>query len=262
MNLSEARRHAEAQWTAHPCGAVEGLNTTLDYFLAVERARYLQQAWQHLYFGFDRFAGKRVLEIGIGQGTDLVQFAKGGAECYGIDITDTHLDLARSNFALRGLKAELSKADATAIPYPDAYFDAVYSFGVIHHIPDADKVVREIKRVLKPDGDFMLALYRRWSFFHACVLLRGFLQGKLFRLGYSGLLATIEAGADGKEIKPYVRLYTLHSLRKLLRGFSVQDASVHGLSLGAREKNWMRPALDALTPVLGWYLACRARVAI
>lgn len=252
MDTLEARRQAEAQWTANPCGAIGGSNTTLDYFLAVERARYTQQSWQRDYFAFDSFGGKRVLEIGVGQGTDLVQFAQGGAECYGIDITDAHLILASRNFRLRGLTVDLRKADATTIPYPDGYFDAVYSFGVLHHIPDAEAVIREIRRVLKPGGEVMLAVYHRHSKDHASLFVRGLLSGRLFKVGYSGLLATIEAGANGTTIKPYVRLYSKADMRRVLSGFTVRDISIKQLHAPRA------PFLSAFEGWFGWYVACQA----
>src|SRR4051812_12549275 len=155
MDLADARRHAQAQWTANPCGSTGGDPSTLEYFLEVERERYRQQPWQHAFFRFEDFSAKRVLEIGTGHGTDLAQFAKAGAICHGVDITDAHLKLTERNFALRGFQVELKKADATALPYPDNYFDAVYSFGVLHHIPDAGAVISEVLRVLKPSGILM-----------------------------------------------------------------------------------------------------------
>src|SRR6185503_12457249 len=78
-------------------GAVDGDLTSLAYFLEVERTRYAQQAWQRRVFPFDRCRGQRVLEIGVGLGTDLAQFAKAGAICHAIDITDRHLEAAARN---------------------------------------------------------------------------------------------------------------------------------------------------------------------
>jgi len=232
---------------------------SLDYFAAVERERYRQQPWQQGFFQFNSFVGKRVLEIGVGQGTDLVQFAMVGAECHGIDITDEHLERARRNFQLRRLPVALRKADATSIPYPDEHFDAVYSFGVLHHVPDIEDAVREIRRVLKPGGILMLALYRKWSFFHLYLLIiRGILQGRLLRLGYAGLLSTIESGADGLQHRPYVRLYSRREVHELLRNFQIDRLNVHHLFLGRFERPWLRPALRLLEPVLGWYFAVRA----
>ena len=138
---TSARDHATRQWNATACGELEGDKTTLEYFLQVERERYLQQPWQHGYFNYGAFAGQRVLEIGVGQGTDLIQFARGGANCFGIDITENHLLLTRANFGLQGKQVELHKADATKLPFANDSFDCVYSFGAIHHIPEAHAVI-------------------------------------------------------------------------------------------------------------------------
>lgn len=262
---AQARHAATLQWNSLACGEIDGDKHRLDYFDRVAAERYRQQPWQHDYFGFDRFAGKDVLEIGIGQGTDLLQFAKGGAHCHGVDITENHLMLTQRNFALRGLAVDLHKADATALPFADASLDCVYSFGVIHHIPEAERVISEVHRVLKPGGEVMVAFYYRWSAFHLFqkLLLDGIGRAKLFRLGYAGLLATIETGADGRRVKPYVMLYTKASMRRLFGAFDIEDVSIHQLSLDhflpARLCGQMVHRQIPLADRLGWYVACRAR---
>ncbi len=258
-----AREEAVKQWTANPCGAVAGDESSLEYFLDVERSRYQQQPWQRERFGFEKYTGRRVLEIGVGLGTDLAQFGKAGAECHGIDITDRHLELTARNFTLRGLAVTLKKCDATRIEYPSEHFDVVYSFGVIHHIPDAAAVLREIRRVLKPGGRCLVALYHSYSLFHLYMLLvRGILLGRLSRLGYAGLMATIEGGADGVEIKPYVKLYSRREVKALFADFDVAAVSVHHVELGRLSATLMgrlsRPLLKTLEPLLGWYVVCEA----
>jgi len=258
-----ARENAVRQWSDHPCGAVAGDEHTLDYFLEVERLRYEAQPWQRPLFRFDDFAERRVLEIGVGLGTDLVQFAKTGALCHGVDITDRHLELTARNFALRGLPVDLRRCDATRIEHPDASFDVVYSFGVIHHVPDAPAVVREIERVLKPGGRCLVALYHKGSFFHLyMVLVRGLLLGRLFRLGYDGLMATVEAGADGVRTKPYVKVYSRREVRALFSAFRVNRIAVRHVEIGRFKDRLVgrlvAPLLRALEPLLGWYVVCDA----
>jgi ubiquinone/menaquinone biosynthesis C-methylase UbiE len=263
MREAAARENAVKQWTVNPCGAVAGDESTLEYFLEVERRRYQEQPWQRERFGFERFGGQRVLEIGVGLGTDLVQFAKAGACCHGVDITDRHLELTARNFALRGLAVELKQGDATRIDYPDASFDVVYSFGVLHHFPDAEAAAREIRRVLRPGGRCFVALYHKGSFFHLYMLLvRGVLQGRLLRLGYEGLMATVEGGADGVVIRPYVKLYSRREARRLLSDFRIDRVSVHHVEIGRfRERlvgKLVAPVLARLEPLLGWYVVCDA----
>jgi ubiquinone/menaquinone biosynthesis C-methylase UbiE len=258
-----ARVNAVRQWSEHPCGAVTGDEHTLEYFLEAERLRYEAQPWQRPLVRFEQFAGRRVLEIGVGLGTDLVQFAKAGADCHGVDITDRHLELTERNFALRGLSVELKSCDATRLEYTEACFDLVYSFGVIHHIPDAGAVVQEIERVLKPGGRCLVALYHKGSFFHLyMVLVRGLLRGRLFRLGYDGLMATVEAGADGVRTKPYVKVYSRREVRALFSTFRIDRVAVRHVEIGRFRTRLVgrlvAPLLRLLEPVLGWYVICDA----
>ncbi len=261
---SSARQHAMRQWNTTACGELAGDKDGHDYFLNVERERYLQQPWQREFFRFDTFSGQRVLEIGVGHGTDLMQFARSGATCAGVDITDNHLQLTARNFQLQGKEVELLKADATSLPFADNSFDCVYSFGVIHHIPEAQAVAREIFRVLRPGGKVMAGFYYKWSAFHLFMkLLRnGIGSGWLWTKGYAGLLATIERGADGVGVKPFVKLYSKREVRRLFSCFDIADVSIHQLSadhyyppaLG----RLLRPLIPKLEGVMGWYVVCLA----
>lgn len=272
----DAREGARALWNERACGELPGDKLSLEYFERVDADRFAQQSWAPQYFEFTSFAGKRVLEIGVGQGTDLARFAAGGAECYGVDITENHLEMTRRNFQARGLTVQLRKADATQLPFDDDYFDCVYSFGVLHHIPEIEKVLSEIERVLKPGGSLRIALYYKWSAFHVfSILLTGLLSGKLFRLGYAGVLARIETGADGQKVKPYVRLWSKSEVRRLLKRFESDDISIHQLFLShvvpffgvvrlRRYRIGRKLAeLSERTRLpggwFGWYVAARAR---
>lgn len=257
----DARVNAQKQWNARACGELPGDKQSLNYFDAVACDRYAQQPWMHEYFRFERFAGQHVLEIGIGQGTDMMQFAQAGAVCHGVDITDNHLKLTARNATLRGIEVDLHEVDATRLPFADNSMDCVYSFGVLHHIPEIDRVVREIHRVLKPGGRVMIALYYKWSAFHLfCKLLaNGLRNGWLFTKGYDGLLSTIEMGADGAEIKPYVRLFDKRAICRLMKNFQPLDLSVHQLH---EDHFWppfigrvLRGQLVRLEPYMGWYVA-------
>ncbi len=262
---TSARESAARLWNATACGELAGDKGNIDYFLRVERDRYAQQPWQHGYYRFGSFAGKRVLEIGVGQGTDLMQFARGGAACAGVDITDNHLLLTQRNFSLQGKQVELYKADATALPFPDHSLDCVYSFGVIHHIPEAQRVMAEIFRVLRPGGEVMTAFYYKWSAFHLFtkILCHGIRCRWLWSKGYAGLLATIESGADGVSVKPFVKLYSKREVRRLFAAFDIEDISVHQLMADhfypAALGRLLRPAIPRLEGAMGWYVACSAR---
>src|SRR5262245_41172497 len=112
----EARTEAAKQWNARACGELEGSKETIEYFQRVEADRYARQPWQRDYFRFQDFAGKKVLEIGIGQGSDLLQFGRAGAECHGVDITQNHIELTRKNFELNRIPVDIRNSDATKLP--------------------------------------------------------------------------------------------------------------------------------------------------
>src|ERR1044071_8414907 len=130
QNSALWKQRAREQWSANPCGAhvAQGLEFgTRDYFDAIEAYRYREYApWMKEALGFDRYSGKRVLEIGCGTGTDLLQFARGGARVTGIDLTPRSVEIARRRFDLYGAKGEFAIGDAENVPFPGESFDLVY----------------------------------------------------------------------------------------------------------------------------------------
>ena len=153
-------------WQAHPCGTKfsDAEMGTREFFERVEAHRYTKEWHIPGAADFARTCGLRVLEIGCGLGTDGAQFATAGANYTGVDLTDAAVDLARRNFELHHLPGEFLVADAENLDLPDESFDLVYSHGVLHHTPDTARAVREIHRVLKPDGRAVVMLYHRDSY--------------------------------------------------------------------------------------------------
>ncbi len=264
MTLTPYNDAAIRHWTRNPCGAIDGLDEfSLEYFAAVERYRYESYApWMRSFVNFDGYAGSKLLEVGVGQGTDLVQFARGGTEVHGIDITARHLDLAAQNFALLGLRCDLRYATAAAMPYASACFDVVYSFGVLHHTDDIERCIAECHRVLRPGGELILGVYHKFSLFHAyTILVNGILRGGLWRLGYKGLMSRIESGADGIEMTPLVTTYSKRQLETLLHNFSDVQFAVQHLSaaeFGVLGKLVPRTILQRAAKRVGWYIFARA----
>jgi ubiquinone/menaquinone biosynthesis C-methylase UbiE len=264
LRLTPANNAAIEQWTNQPCGALDNSGgSSLAYFEAVERDRYENYApWMRTFLNFSSYAGKRLLEVGVGQGTDLVQFAKAGADVSGIDITQRHLNLAARNFELRGLHANLQRAAAAAIPFEDDSFDVVYSFGVLHCTDNTVRCLSECHRVLKPGGELILAMYYKYSFFHAyTILVNGILRGKLRKLGYKGLMSLIESGADGVRFVPLVKTYSRRQLRNILEDF--RDVRFYVRHLTPNDFGRLRCLVPAAWAEragrhVGWYLFARA----
>jgi SAM-dependent methyltransferase len=149
---------------------------------------------------FDRARGLRVLEVGCGAGTDLVRFARGGAIVTGVDVASSAIELARRNFDIQGLTADLRVANGEALPFADAAFDLVYAHGVVQYTANDRRLVEECRRVLRPGGQAIFQVYNRVSWLNAL--------SKLMKVGLE------------HEDAPVLGKYTIGEFRALLSGFS------------------------------------------
>jgi len=264
ISAEEYKVETRKQWNATPCGTDEALNRlgkgSLAFFDAVRRSRYeVTDAWMTRVMNFHSAAGKRLLEVGYGMGTDLLTWCENGAEVHGIDLTEEHHRLAVENFGLHNCHADLRVGDAAKLPFEDESFDIVYSHGVLHHTPDIEQCLSEIRRVLRPGGRLILGLYHKWSAFHiySKIFYDGLVRGLLFTHGYAGLMATLERGADGARIRPLVRTYSRGEVRRLLSSYSDVDIKVAGLggeSLPRIGRFIPGAVIRKLEPWLGWYV--------
>jgi SAM-dependent methyltransferase len=274
-------------WSAHPCG--DNVFGPPDgdqpedheaFFARYDAAKYRLEP--HIPECLDRLdiAGRRVLEIGLGQGSEAEQLIRRGALWTGVDLTETAVERTGTRLALRKLPFEdLRQASVLNLPFPDASFDVVFSHGVLHHVPDILGAQREIRRVLKPDGELVVMLYARWSlnYLIAIGLLRRaalLAVSPLMRRGPSGdrrsiLRAHVEnarrlgllrylrmenfvhRNTDGPD-NPFSRVYDIRRVRRDFPDFQVRGA----------EKRFMHaPPLRVHgligESVLGWHLWVR-----
>jgi len=136
---------------------------------ALVQRRY-EARWMERLGG--RTDGLRVLEIGCGRGvgTQIIFEQFGARAVHAFDFDPDMVSLARRRLADYGPeRLRLSVGDVTAIDEPEASFDAVFDFGIIHHVPDWPAAVAEVRRVLKPGGRFFFEevtrhALERWSY--------------------------------------------------------------------------------------------------
>jgi ubiquinone/menaquinone biosynthesis C-methylase UbiE len=196
VNDEVLKQQVREYWNAHPCGTQF---THLEwgskqFFNEVERFRYEIQPFMRTLMEFENFRGKRLLEIGCGLGTDLLQFAHAGALVSGVDLTSASIELVRKRFALECIRVDAQVADAEHLPFADNSFDVVYSFGVLHHTPDTQMAIAEVYRVLKPGGLIIIMLYHKNS-------IHVYLGALLYRISH-----TLRPGARSL-VEEWVRVY-------------------------------------------------------
>ena len=222
-----------AHWEEQACGTRDlPIEDRRRFFTELERERY---AWEPYIPGFARFergAGLHVLEIGVGAGTDFINWVRGGAKATGIDLTESGVDLTRERLALEGLRAEVRQGDAEQLPFVTNSFDIVYSWGVLHHSPDTSRAIGEVKRVLRPGGIALVMIYhsRSWVGFMLW-LLHCLAKGRLWKSPSWAMYHYLES--------PGTKAYTREEALKLFDGFSsvrVRTLLSHGDQL------LMRPA--------------------
>jgi SAM-dependent methyltransferase len=141
-----------AHWEAETCGT-RGVDTGArrEFFDQIERERYAWEPYIKPFARFERGRGKRVLEVGVGAGTDFINGVRAGADATGVDLTARGVELTRERVALEGFNATVAQADAERLPFADASFDHAYTVTVLEEC-DADVALRELLRVVKPGG--------------------------------------------------------------------------------------------------------------
>ena len=152
-------------WNQSPCGSQHAASAkySLSYFRQIEEYRYRAEPELFSFAQFTRYRGWRVLEIGVGIGTDFMQWARAGCRATGLDLTEDGVRHVKRWLELESLDGEVGRANAEWLPFDDGSFDLVYSWGVLHHAPDTAKCIREAVRVARPGGTCKIMLYHRCS---------------------------------------------------------------------------------------------------
>lgn len=243
-----------------------------EYLAEVER-RFLAEAWFAQAPGtppfsglipFGELSGRDVLEIGCGTGVHARLLAQSGARVSAVDLTSTAVELTTRRLELAGLEADVREADAEALPYADASFDYVWSWGVIHHSESTGRVIAEIARVLRPGGRLALMVYHRSSitFWLNYVAYRGVVRGGLLRESPDQLA---NRWSDGVIARHYTRSDLTHALAPHFEGIATQvmGQMSEALPLPTRIRSGVARVVpgglrQALLRRYGWFLFATA----
>ncbi len=151
----------------------------------------------------NKLQGKRVLDVGCGIGTELVQFARNGADVAGVDLCSRSIELAKENFRVNGLSADLQVMNGEDLQFESEHFDFVYARMPLQYTQRPEKMVAEIHRVLRRGGKATLIVFNRFSWLNLVSKLSG-----------ENLL---------HEDAPVFNLYTPAEFRSLLHRFGELD---------------------------------------
>jgi SAM-dependent methyltransferase len=126
--------------------------------LPSEESYYLLNRWKS--------QGKlRFLDLGCGKGRHSLFFAKNGFEVYALDISESGISILEDIVKRENLKINTYICDMHSLPFPSSYFDCILAYHVIYHTNrrGLEKIISEIKRVLKDDGEIFVTFNSKQS---------------------------------------------------------------------------------------------------
>ena len=258
-------------WNALPCNIRHSTKSvgTREYFDEVERRKYFVEPHIPEFADFPKWAGRRVLEIGCGLGTDTVNFARAGAEVTAVELSDESAALARRRAEVFGLtdRVTIHVGNAEELPQILApqMFDLVYSFGVIHHSPNPRRILEQARRFMTPQSELRLMVYSRISYKLFWIMKQ---EGVWDLSRIDELVARHSEAQTGS---PVTYTYTHETARALLEGFRILDihkAHIFTWDIDAYTRYEYQKApewagvddaeLARLERELGWHLLVRA----
>ena len=215
-------------WDRRPCNVRHSPLQigTRAYFDEVEARKYTVEPHIPIFAEFDRWRDKRVLEIGCGIGTDTIRFARAGAHVTAVDISPESLKLARQRSERYGLSEAISFYNANAEELssivPPRPFDLVYSFGVIHHTPHPERVIKQVRLHYAQQGTVLkLMVYNRYSWKVLWTLM------SYGRCQFWSLDRLIAKHSEAQSGCPVTYTFSPATLRRLIgSGFQVDEIRV------------------------------------
>ena len=200
-----------------------------DHIKDSDTEKFSKHLWK-----FDKNRGKKVLDIGCGPAGWLVRnYAKNGAEVFGIDFAKNAIGILKKGLKIYGLEAKLFRAEAEKLPFMNNYFDFVSASGSIDHSLDTQKCVNEIYRVLKRGGETTVSLYYKSIllnrlFFPITILFIKLLLKAPYREGMKqakspeDLLRKIDGDNN-----PHTIMFTRKEVMKLFNKFEIINIECH-----------------------------------
>jgi ubiquinone/menaquinone biosynthesis C-methylase UbiE len=214
---ASAKLSVRDHWEAETCGTRDSKTSDARArAIEIKEARYRYIPEIPSFADFASARDKKVLEIGVGAGTDFSQWVAAGADAYGVDLTDAAIRTTSEHLNALGLPSRhINADDAEALSFPAKTFDIVYSWGVLHHSPDTEGAFREACRVLKPGGRLLAMIYHSRSWMALWYWARfGLLKGRPFQSPRDIIAKHMES--------PNTKVFSIRQAKEMLErcGFS------------------------------------------
>src|SRR5216684_1337977 len=218
----------QSYWDRRPCNIRHSTKPpgSREYFDEVERRKYFVECHIPGFAEFERWQGKKVLEIGCGIGTDTINFARAGAQVTTVDLSEKSMELARRRAAVFGLEDRIrfcaGNAEQLSAFVPPEPYDLIYSFGVIHHTPHPDAVLEQLRQYTRPGTTVKIMVYHRRSYKVGWILATEG-KGQFWKLE-----ELVAKNSEAQSGCPVTYSYTRREGRELLErhGFRMQETRV------------------------------------
>lgn len=156
-------------WNNRPCNIRHSSKTigTRDYFDEVERRKYFHEPHIKDFANFEFWKNKDVLEIGCGLGTESINFARAGARLTIVELSEKSLEICKQRFQVFNLQANFILGNAEELDklLGNKKFDLIWSFGVIHHSENPEKIVSQFSNHLKDiTSEVRIMVYSKISY--------------------------------------------------------------------------------------------------
>jgi len=257
MMSKKEKKSVQQFWDTTPCGTgdINIKTETLEYFEAISERRNKREPFIADYAQFEKWYGKKILEVGCGVGTDLLRFAKAGAYTVGIDLSPKSVSLARLRLHVYNCAGNVIIADAEQLPFKTDSFNLVYSWGVLHHTPDTEQAIKEVYRVTKPGSEICIMLYHKYSL----VALQMYLMYGLFA---SKPLRSLKDILANHHESPGTKAYTVIEVREMFSAF--KDVKIKArltpYDLRYKRDGYFPSWVGKFIPQrLGWFMVIRGR---
>jgi SAM-dependent methyltransferase len=260
MKDSFSIKEIEEYWDTRPCNIRHSTAQigTRKYHTEVMRRRYFVEPhvlnWIHSIPGYFNKT-LDILEIGCGIGSDAFLMASEGHNVDAVDVSKKSLKVALKGKKALCLDGRLyfyyANAEKLSLVLPIREYDVIYIYGVLHHTPDQEKLLEEIKKYMGKDSILKLMVYNKWSWKGMVLWLRD----RSFK------------NTEAQPNCPIARVHSKDDVKKLLKDFTIIESKIDFIFpykvdeyiKYEYKKVWYWPILRHLQKILGWHILITAK---